>query len=98
MGHNLLTYAKFNGPDFGTLASKRGKPDIILSNNHNMYNLAIQQGDLTTSDHLPIIVKISTKPIIKVAHSCIVYEENHFPNHISASHDKSLDIHWLTTL
>ena len=27
--------------------------------------MAITEGDITTSDHIPIIVKISTKPIIK---------------------------------
>ena len=63
MRHNIC---KHLGPDFDTLIHSRnkGRPDIILGNNKaNMYN-AIYQGGLTTSDHIPVIVELSTQPIM----------------------------------
>lgn len=38
-------------------------PDLILSNNKIYHNIQIDQGPITTSDHIPIIVTISTKAI-----------------------------------
>ena len=54
------------GPDFDTFVSARGKgrPDIIIGNKNAHLNFAIQQGPLTTSDHIPIIFKLSTSPIM----------------------------------
>ena len=37
----------------------------MLSNKKAYLNIAIEPGKLTTSDHLPLIIRISTKPIIK---------------------------------
>lgn len=42
----------------------RGKPDIILTNNHNYLNVAISSGQTTTCDHIPIIVQPATSPIM----------------------------------
>ena len=53
------------GPDFSTLIGRQGKPDVVLSNKKAYLNIAIEPGKLTTSDHLPLIIRISTKPIIK---------------------------------
>ena len=56
---------KHKGPDFDTLTNSKGRPDIILTNRRGYLNMTITEGDITTSDRIPIIVKISTKPIIK---------------------------------
>ena len=62
INRNLLT---FLGPDFPTLLTGRmtGKPDIILTNRHHHFNHYISPGPLTSSDHLPIIFKLTTRPI-----------------------------------
>lgn len=53
------------GPDFHTYITQGGSgtPDIILCNNRLVHNLQIRPGQLTTSDHLPIIIKIAASPI-----------------------------------
>ena len=56
---------KIMGPDFRTLIHRNGKPDLVFSNNLVFLNYAIIQGKLTSSDHLPLIIKLSTKPIVK---------------------------------
>ncbi|MEL7309653.1 MAG: endonuclease/exonuclease/phosphatase family protein, partial [Pseudomonadota bacterium] len=56
----------FLGPDFDTYRAggKRGKPDLVLcSNDFRLFHHRITQGNNVGSDHLPIIIKISTKPI-----------------------------------
>ena len=53
------------GPDFSTLIGRQGKPDAVLSNKKAYLNTAIEPGKLTTSDYIPLIIRISTKPIIK---------------------------------
>lgn len=53
------------GPHFPTFHSHTSAttPDIILANHNIYHNINITQGPLTTSDHLPIIMTIATKPI-----------------------------------
>ena len=53
-------------PEFGTFISARGKgrPDIIIGNKNAHLNYAIQEGPLTTSDHIPIVFTLSTSPIM----------------------------------
>lgn len=53
------------GPDFKTFLTNRAAstPDIILNNNKHCHNIHIQQGKVTTSDHLPVIVQLSGSPI-----------------------------------
>ena len=53
------------GPEFLTLVATKTKPDVVLGNRHAFYNIAITEGEITTSDHLPIIITLSTKAIIK---------------------------------
>ena len=57
------------GPDFSTRVGHRGlsKPDIILRNNQAFLNYAITEGELTTSDHIPILFTVSTAAIVKQA-------------------------------
>ena len=57
---------KHLGPDFNTLINRlaKGRPDIVLSNRvANLYN-RIYEGNLTSSDHIPVIVELSTQPIM----------------------------------
>ena len=53
------------GPDFRTLVHVEGRPDVVCSNRAAFLNTAIERGELTSSDHFPLVVRISTKPIIK---------------------------------
>ena len=55
---------KLMGPDFRMLIHRNGRPNIVFSNIFFL-NYAIVKGKLTSSDHLPVILNISTKPIVK---------------------------------
>ena len=63
INQNMITHL---GPDFDTFLSPtgKGKPDIILGNRNIYMNLAIKRGPVTTSDHLPLIITLATKPIM----------------------------------
>ena len=52
-------------PEFPTMVATKNKPDLVLGNRHAFYNINITEGEITTSNHLPIIVKFSTKAIVK---------------------------------
>ena len=54
------------GPDFNTRVGVAGisRPDIILRNRNGFLNYAVQEGDLTTSDHIPIRFTIATASIV----------------------------------
>ena len=54
------------GPHFSTFySSRRGtNPDIILTNYRTHHNILSIPGPLTTSDHIPIIITISSSPIL----------------------------------
>ena len=67
--------AKHLGPDCPTLIGRNGKPDIVLSNRHNFLNMVIEAGSITSSDHPPLIIKISTKPIIKEKQSSLNHKK-----------------------
>ena len=56
---------KHLGPEFNTLVGRKGKPDIVMSNKIAHLNISIEEGNLTTSDHIPMIITLATKPIIK---------------------------------
>jgi len=55
------------GPDFPTLIRHNSatSPDIVLSNRY--LNTRITRGNLTTSNHIPIILDLSTNPILIAA-------------------------------
>ena len=55
---------KLLGPDFRTFLPRDGKPDLFFSNQSAFLNYAIFPGQLTSSDHLPLIIRLSTKPIV----------------------------------
>lgn len=53
------------GPDFQTyiVGNRAGTPDIILSNANHIHNIRVTPGKITTSDHLPIIMRMAASPI-----------------------------------
>ena len=55
------------GPNFPTFHSPNSSttPDIVLANNKVFHNIELTPGPLTLSDHLPIIMKITSKAILK---------------------------------
>ena len=57
---------KLMGPDFRTFIHRNGKPHLVFSNKIAFFNYAIIQGKLASSDHLPVIIKLSTKLIVKM--------------------------------
>ena len=50
---------KYVGPDFSTFVHRNGHPDAILANKWAFLNVAIHGGNVTTSDHIPVIVKLN---------------------------------------
>ena len=54
------------GPHFPTYTGmhRNTTPDLVLTNNRVTTYTHLTQGDITTSDHLPIIATISTNPIL----------------------------------
>ena len=66
------------GPDFNTMFNRdtqNAKPDIILTNRRFIMNIEIKQGMITSSDHFPIVTKISTRPIIKEFKPILVFRK-----------------------
>ena len=63
----LIRMGKMNhlGPDYPTFLSTSGgsTPDMILGNNKTYHHMGITIGTITTSDHLPMEIIISSKPI-----------------------------------
>ena len=53
------------GPNFPTFYSYKSAttPDIILANNKTFHNLEITPGPVTPSDHIPILIKITSKAV-----------------------------------
>ena len=65
--HRLIQQNKIihMGPDFKTLVHRNGRPDIVFSNRNAYLNYAVERGGLTSSDHFPVVLKLSTRPIVK---------------------------------
>ena len=71
VGNDLVDYlrrqtARRLGPTFPTYYGplSRTSPDIVLTNPSNHFNHHITPGPLTSSDHIPIIIDMSTSPIL----------------------------------
>ena len=64
------------GPYFSTFININSAttPDKIFSNKHHYRNCFAESGEITTSDHVPIILKLSTKPFIK--ETPLIYKTN----------------------
>ena len=56
----------FRGPDFNTLISRiiSGRPDVLLGNRNAVMYSRIYEGSITTSDHIPVVLELSTRPIM----------------------------------
>ena len=65
---NLINQVKLIhiGPHFPTYFTHNSatNPDKIFSNKHHYLNCICEQGDITTSDNIPVILKFSTTPFI----------------------------------
>lgn len=65
---NLINQGKLIhlGPHFPTLIRHNSKtsPDKIFVNKHHYLNYLSEPGEITTSDHLPIVFKLSTTPFL----------------------------------
>lgn len=59
-------HVRHEGPDFPTYITNARKtaPDIILTNNSTYHNTIAEIGPATPSDHIPILYKISTNPLM----------------------------------
>ena len=58
----------FIGPNFPTYISSNSNttPDLILCNKKVYHNFTIEKGPVTTSDHLPVILKLTTNAIREI--------------------------------
>ena len=76
---NITVYL---GPDFNTRIGANGisRPDIILRNRHGFFNYAIEEGDLTTSDHLPVVFTLATTPIVQTCSPRKLYKRTNWDN------------------
>ena len=56
----------FLGPDFNTLVIRhiRGHSDILLGNRNAVFCYRMYEGIITTSDHIPVILELSTQPFL----------------------------------
>ena len=70
VGSNLATLIRNDklrhiGPAFPTLIRHNSTttPDMVFSNRVAYHNVHLEEGPLTSSDHIPIIAKISANPI-----------------------------------
>ena len=65
INRNLVTYI---GPEFNTRVGVRGisRPDIVLRNRWRFLNYALHEGEITSSDHIPVILKLSTSAIVDI--------------------------------
>ncbi len=65
---NLINQGKIInlGPHFPTFFShySRTTPEKIFDNKQHYLNISFEPGEITTSDHLPVIIKLSTTPFL----------------------------------
>ena len=79
----------FKGPYFNTFltSNRKGKPDLVLTNNKfNIFHLNIKKEKPLGSDHIPIIISISTKPFKILTKSKPNFRKlqiENFKNHLS---------------
>ena len=71
VGKNLYRYISVGklqhiGPNFPTFITNRSstKPDIVLGNKEIFHNILLEPGPVTSSDHIPIVAKITANPIL----------------------------------
>ena len=89
-----------HGPNFPTYISGRNAttPDLILSNNKIFHNFLITQGPVTSSDHLPLIITLTTKAIKKAIAPTYKYMKADWGNFKNEIQDKINNTHINNTL
>ena len=96
-GHELLQLTqlkrlRFLGPDFPTCFTHNGngRPDLILSNRQSLpFHHHISHGPICGSDHIPLILTISTNPIAVPSPAIADYNSTNwdeFKNTLSNTH------------
>lgn len=85
VGRDLITYlrhqtARHIGPFFPTYYGPQSStsPDIVLTNPNNHFHYSITPGPLTTSDHIPIILDISSSPILIPSSTTLAYHRTNW--------------------
>lgn len=63
INQGILLHLGPHFPDFINYGAATN-PDKIFSNKHHYLNSISEPGNITTSDHIPIIFKLSSKPFI----------------------------------
>lgn len=93
VGRDLIDYlrhhtAKHLGPHFPTFYGPRSTstPDLVLSNRSNHLSHSLTPGPLTVSDHIPIIMDISTSPILTPIPTTLDYQKTNW-NAFTAEED-----------
>lgn len=103
------------GPHFPTFYSHNTttNPDKIFANKHHYLNCMCEPGEITTSDHLPLIFRLSTKPFIKEkpkVYNCHKADwdvfKQHLDSHISVTNlenstteqIENVTINWIQTI
>ena len=82
-GHQLFAICQqknlhYIGPDFFTFynAGNKGRPDLVFGNRAALvYHTHCTPGPNIGSDHIPIILKISTTPILNTENPAFVYKQ-----------------------
>lgn len=56
------------GPQFPTYLDRRSStaPDIVLGNKNTIHNITIYPGPLTESDHIPLVITLTTKAVTNI--------------------------------
>ena len=71
---------KHMGPDFSTLINMKGRPDILLGNKEAVLYYRLTEGPLTTSDHIPLILELSTTLIMVRIPPCLKLRKTNWDN------------------
>ena len=110
--HNL----HYLGPDFHTFfggAGNKGRPDLVFANRMALpYHSHCSPGPMIGSDHVPVIIRISTSPIRAPTHSHFCYKRANWEDfaqdlldanlqdrcNVNGIATRTLDDHWQLVL
>ena len=58
---------KYIGPEFGTYIgpNRLTKIDDVYGNRYSTLNIQLERGQLTSSDHYPVVFTVATVPIVQ---------------------------------
>ena len=78
LNSRLNNQATHMGPEFRTWIGPQGTgtPDIVLGNQNMRMNCSITQGPLASSDHIPVIIRLSTKAITIPKRPTLSYQKS----------------------